>query len=204
MNISLHHDDLPENISFGDSVAIDSEAMGLEIKRDKLCLVQLSQGDGTVHLVKFDITKTYNSPNLVKLLEDENIQKIFHFARFDVAILGYYLNCKINNIYCTKIASKFARTYTDFHGLKDICRELAGKALSKQQQSSNWGAEVLSSAQLKYAAEDVLHLHKIRDKLIQMLEISGRTELVKKCFDFLPTRVEIDLAGWPSLDIFKH
>ncbi|MBT5186728.1 MAG: ribonuclease D [Kordiimonadaceae bacterium] len=203
MTITLHKGDLSSDISFSGAVAIDTEAMGLNNHRDRLCLVQLSSGDGNAHLVQIAAGQT-EAPNLVKLLEDQNIIKIFHFARFDVAILKKYLNADVSPVYCTKIASKLVRTYTDRHGLKDLSRELLNIDMSKQQQSSNWGADQLSDAQLEYAASDVYYLHKMMDKLNEMLETSGRTELAQKCFDFLPTRCALDLAGWQDTDIFAH
>jgi len=178
--------------------------MGLNIKRDNLCLVQISEGDGNAHLVKFDINKGYDAPNLKKLLSDDKILKIFHFARFDVAVIRYYLNVNMNNIFCTKIASRLSRTYTDFHGLKDLCSELLGVSISKAQQSSNWGADELSNAQKKYAAQDVLYLHELKDKLTEMLKNNDRLTLANECFNFLNIRVDLDLNGWSSLDIFKH
>jgi ribonuclease D len=203
MAITLHKGDLPENIKFSDSVAIDTETMGLNPHRDRLCLVQLSSGDGNAHLVQIAAGQN-EAPNLVRLLEDQSVTKIFHFARFDVAVLKQYLNAAVSPVYCTKIASKLVRTYTDRHGLKDLTRELLGIDISKQQQSSNWGADELSKAQLEYAASDVYHLHKMMEKLNVMLETSGRKEIATKCFDFLPTRCELDLKGWNNTDIFAH
>jgi len=178
--------------------------MGLKTKRDRLCVVQLSTGDGNAHLVQFAANSDYKAPNLAKFLNNPQILKIFHFARFDIAALEYYLGVNIDNVYCTKIASRLARTYTEFHGLKDLCNELVGVSISKAQQSSNWGQEELTDAQKKYAAQDVLYLHEIMDKLDKMLEGSGRKDMAQRCFDFLKTRVELDMAGWSSLDIFKH
>lgn len=188
---------------FEGSVAVDTEAMGLNTQRDRLCVIQISAGDGDAHIVHFPTAK-YDSPNLKKYLSDDEIVKIFHFARFDVAILQYYLNININNIYCTKIVSRLARTYTDHHGLKDLCSELLKVNISKNQQSSNWGKKSLTDAQVKYAAQDVLYLHQIREILDEMLEQEGRTELANACFGFLPTRVKLDLLGWFDMDIFKH
>jgi len=199
----LHKGDLPENVKFTGSVAIDTEAMGLNNQRDKLCLVQLSSGDGNAHLVQLD-RKNYNAPNLKAMLADTNIEKIFHFARFDVAILRHYLGVWTKPIYCTKIASRLVRTYTDSHGLKDLCQELLNIKISKQQQSSDWGAEDLSQDQINYAASDVFYLHELKKALDIMLEREGRRELAQKCFDFLPTRAELDLSGWPEEDIFSH
>lgn len=177
--------------------------MGLNNHRDRLCVVQISGGDGHAHLVQID-PSNYDAPNLKSLLADKNITKIFHFARFDVAILYKYLGVWTEPVYCTKIASKLVRTYTDSHGLKDLCQELLAKKISKQQQSSDWGAEVLSKAQIEYAASDVLYLHKIKEALDEMLKREGRTEMADKCFSFLKTRAELDLAGWVNHDIFSH
>lgn len=199
----LHKGDLPADVQFKKSVAIDTEAMGLNNKRDKLCVVQLSAGDGDAHLVQMD-RNSYNAPNLKRLLADETVEKIFHFARFDVAILKQYLGVWTTPVYCTKIASRLVRTYTDSHGLKDLCHELLNKKISKQQQSSDWGAAELSSEQLEYAASDVFHLHEIRQILDEMLVREGRLELARKCFEFLPVRAELDLAGWSEEDIFSH
>lgn len=203
MSISLHKGDLPDDITFNGSVAIDTETMGLNPKRDRLCLVQLSAGDGTAHIVQL-FEGQYDAPNLKKLLTDQNITKIFHFARFDVAVMKEYLGVECTPVYCTKIASRLCRTYTDRHGLKDICRELLSVNLDKQQQSSNWGSEELSQDQLKYAAYDVLYLHKLKEKLDAMLNVNGRTDLAQSCFDFLPTRADLDLNGWNDFDIFQH
>lgn len=203
MAITLHKGDLDANVKFSGAVAIDTEAMGLNPHRDRLCLVQLSSGDGNAHLVQIAAGQT-EAPNLVKLLEDQSIIKIFHFARFDVALLKKSLNADVTPSYCTKIASKLVRTYTDRHGLKDLVRELLNIDISKQQQSSNWGADDLSKAQLEYAASDVYHLHKLMEKLDIMLKTSGRSEMAQKCFDFLPTRCELDLKGWENTDIFAH
>lgn len=203
MAITLHKGDLPNDITFEGAVAIDTETMGLNPHRDRLCLVQLSSGDGNAHLVQIAAGQT-EAPNLVKLLEDSSVTKIFHFARFDVAILKKYLNADVAPVYCTKIASKLVRTYTDRHGLKDLTRELLGIDISKQQQSSNWGADELTKAQLEYAASDVYHLHKMMEKLDKMLDVSGRKEIAYECFKFLPTRCELDLKGWENTDIFAH
>lgn len=203
MSITLHKGDLPDGLKFSGSVAVDSETLGLNINRDKLCLVQLSAGDGTAHIVQLDRTR-YDAPNLRALMADPAIIKIFHFARFDVAVMQRYLGVVTTPIYCTKIASKLVRTYTDRHGLKDLARELAGVELSKQQQSSDWGADEISEAQLAYAASDVLHLHKLKDVLDMMLEREGRLEIAKACFAFLPIRASLDLAGWAEEDIFSH
>lgn len=203
MTITLHQGDLPANLSFGASVAVDTEAMGLNNHRDRLCLVQLSAGDGSAHLVRFDRGQ-YNAPNLKKLLADQSVLKIFHFARFDVAILKHYLGVECTPLYCTKIASTLCRTYTDRHNLRTLCSELLGVELNKQQQSSDWGSGTLTEDQKVYAANDVLHLHRIREKLDVMLEREGRAALAKKLFDFIPVRAELDLTGWPDIDIFAH
>ena len=195
---------MPDNINLGNSVAIDTETMGLNPHRDRLCVVQLSDGGGDAHLVQFSAASDYNAPNLKKLLNNDNIIKIFHFARFDLAVLEYYLKVKISNIYCTKIASRLSRTYTDFHGLKELCSELLNISISKAQQSSNWGGDTLSDAQLKYAAQDVLYLHQIKEILDGMLQKEGRSEVATECFNFLSTRIKLDLLGWTNTDIFKH
>lgn len=188
---------------FKGDIAVDTEAMGLNNRRDRLCVVQLSDGQGDVHLVTFE-WGVYHAPNLVALLSDPARVKLFHFARFDLAIMRHYLGVRVAPVYCTRTASRLARTYTDRHGYKDICKELLGVDVSKQQQSSDWGAATLSSEQIDYAAADVLHLHKLRDKLNEMLKREGRHELVQACFDFLPARAELDLAGWEHDDIFAH
>ena len=203
MNVDLHIGDLPDNISFGNCVAIDTETMGLNPHRDRLCLVQLSAGDGTAHLVRFNMGD-YNAPNLTRLLADTGVIKLFHFARFDVAMLKHYLGVETRPVYCTKIASRLVRTYTDRHGLRDVVKDLLGHEVSKQQQSSDWGDPNLNEAQLKYAAGDVLHLHALKAKLDDMLAREGRTNMAKACFDFLPVRAELDLLGWPEMDIFSH
>ena len=195
--------DLPPNLDLGTVVAIDSETMGLKPHRDRLCLIQLSSGDGNAHLVKFE-QQNYNAPNLVKLLENPDITKIFHYARFDVAVINKYLQAQIDSIYCTKIASKLVRTYTDKHGLKDLCKELLLLDLSKQQQSSDWGAKDLTEEQKIYAASDVLYLHKIKEILDQRLLREGRDELADFCFKFLQTRANLDLIGFENEDIFSH
>jgi ribonuclease D len=203
MSIHLHRGDLPADLVFTGIVAIDTETMGLNPHRDRLCLVQLSAGDGVCHLVQFAADQ-YEAPRLKALLTDTSVTKLFHFARFDVAVLKHYLGVVTTPIYCTKIASKLVRTFTDRHGLKDLCKELIGVELSKQQQSSDWGAEDLSDEQLRYAASDVLHLHALRGKLEEMLAREGRSAHAKACFDFLPTRALLDLEGWPEEDIFAH
>jgi ribonuclease D len=203
MALTLHKGDLPAGLSFGDAVAIDSETMGLNPHRDRLCLIQLSAGDGNCHLVQFAAGQ-YAAPNLKALLQDQSVLKIFHFARFDLAVIRHYLGIDCGPVYCTKVASKLVRTFTDRHGLKDICRDLLGVELSKQQQSSDWGAADLTQEQLVYAASDVLHLHALRRKLDVMLQREGRTEIAAACYRFLPTRARLDLEGWPDVDIFSH
>ncbi len=201
--IELHGDDIPKGLSFNGTVAVDTETQGLNLGRDRLCVVQLSGGDGVCHLVQIR-DGMYDAPNLKALMADTAITKIFHFARFDVAILKRYLNVNVSPIFCTKIASKLVRTYTDRHGLKDITRELLNIELSKEQQSSDWANEKLSDDQLKYAAADVLNLHDIHRKLQAMLIREGRLELAQACFDFLPTRAQLDLDGWDDVDVFAH
>jgi ribonuclease D len=201
--IELHRFDLPEGVTFGDAVAVDTETMGLEPRRDRLCLVQLSAGDGTAHLVHFPEPR-YAAPRLCALLADPAVTKLFHYARFDVAMLRCYLDVAAAPLYCTKIASRLTRTYTDRHGLKDLCKELLDVDLSKQQQSSDWGAAELTAEQLRYAAADVLHLHALRARLDAMLAREGRRQLAEACFRFLPTRAALDLAGWAADDIFQH
>ena len=199
----LHLGDLPSHVTFNNSVAIDTEAMGLLNLRDRLCVVQISSENQEVHLVKFE-PGNFNAPNLTSLLKDPTITKIFHFARFDIAIMKHYLGVMVENLYCTKIASRLARTYTDSHGLKDLCNELLGVKISKQQQSSDWGATNLTQEQIHYAASDVLHLHHLKEKLDVMLLRENRMEIAKSCFKFLPTRAELDLLGWNNFDIFSH
>ena len=203
MTVSLHKGDLPSGLDFGDSVAVDTETMGLDPVRDRLCVVQLSAGDGNAHLVQL-AQGEYDAPNLKALMANPKVTKLFHFARFDMAMMKRYLGVDVAPVYCTKIASKLVRTYTDRHGLKDLCRELLGVDLSKQQQSSDWGAAELTEAQLTYAASDVLYLHELRRGLDAMLAREGRTDLAQRCFSFLPTRVELDLSGWAEQDIFEH
>lgn len=203
MTVHYHKGDLPAGLDLGPAVAIDTETMGLSLTRDMLCVVQLSAGDGDAHVVQMD-RKTYDCPNLKALLSDPGTEKILHFARFDVAMVERYLGVTLTPVFCTKIASKLCRTYTDRHGLKDVTRELIGVDMNKQQQSSDWGADELSPAQLEYAASDVLHLHALRDRLTMMLEREDRMALARACFDFLPTRAKLDLAGWPETDIFAH
>lgn len=201
--ITVHKNDLPSGMNFGSSVAIDTETLGLNPLRDRLCVAQLSAGDGDAHLVQFDGTD-YSAPNLKTLLTDPGVEKIFHFARFDVAVFQQYLGVTTAPIYCTKIASKLARTYTDRHGLKDLCAELVGVELSKAQQSSDWAASELSAAQKMYAASDVLYLHKIKERLEAMLKREGREECARAAFEFLPKRANLDLAGFGEVDIFSH
>src|SRR6202453_2627622 len=201
MAIRVHSGDLPANVDFGAAVAIDTETLGLDVRRDRLCVVQLSGGDGSAEIVQISPGQT-RAPNLERLLSDRDVVKLFHFGRFDMAVLRHAFGIMPEPIYCTKIASKLARTYTDRHGLKDLARELIGVDLSKQQQSSDWGAPALSEAQLAYAASDVLHLHGLRERLDIMLAREGRTALAQACFDFLPTRAKLDLDGWDTEDIF--
>ena len=203
MKVKIHKNDLPSNLNPGKIIAIDTETMGLDYKRDPLCLVQISSGDEEVHLIQIN-RKTFKADNLKKILEDNQIKKIFQFARFDLAVLNYYLKAEINNVYCTKIASKIGRTYTDKHGLKDLCKELLNIELSKQMQSSDWGAEILTEQQINYAASDVLYLHKIKEELDKILIRENRMELAEHCFKFLKHRVTLDLAGWNNQDIFAH
>ena len=203
MKIHFHEGDLPAGVDFGKSVAIDTETLGLNPQRDALCLAQLSGGDGHCHIVRFD-RKSYAAPNVVRLLIDPDVVKIFHYARFDVGVFQKHLKTNPTPIWCTKIASKLVRTYTDRHGLKDLVKELLDVDLSKQQQSSDWGAAKLSDAQLSYAASDVLHLHKLKAILDGMLVREGRQELALKCFEFIGTRAALDLSGWAAEDIFAH
>ncbi|MFC7334615.1 ribonuclease D [Rhodocista pekingensis] len=204
MPIDLHDGDLPDGLDLGPVVAIDTETMGLNPARDRLCLVQLSAGDGRCHLVQFRQGAGYDAPNLKRMLTDPGTLKLFHFARFDIAVMQAYLGVLTGPVYCTKVASKLTRTFTDRHGLKDLCRDLLGVELSKQQQSSDWGADELTAEQLKYAASDVLHLHEIKARLDGMLAREGRTALAQECFRFLPTRALLDLGGWAEPDLFAH
>lgn len=203
MAIRFHRGDLPNLSNYGREVAIDTETMGLHPHRDRLCVVQLSPGDGSADIVQIPQNAS-DAPNLVKLLSDPGVTKIFHYARFDVAVLKNRFGVVTGPVYCTKIASKLVRTYTDRHGLKDLARELLGVDMSKQQQSSDWGAETLTQAQLDYAASDVLYLHDMRRHLDRMLARENRADFARACFDFLPTRARLDLAGWPEIDIFAH
>ncbi len=201
--IKLHKNDLPEGVRFEGAVAVDTETLGLKPHRDRLCVVQLSAGDGTAHLVQLD-GKDWSAPQLKALLTNPAILKVFHFARFDLGVLRQHLGVMTGPVYCTKIASKLVRTYTDRHGLRDLCAELLGVDLSKTQQSSDWGAEALTDQQRYYAASDVLHLHTLKAKLDAMLEREGRVQMVEACFRFLPHRVNLDLAGFEDTDIFAH
>jgi ribonuclease D len=203
MTTTLHQGDLPAGLSFGPSIAVDTEAMGLNHKRDRLCLIQLSGGNGDVHLVQFDGRK-YDAPNLKKLLSDKNTIKIFHFARFDLGLLWACLGVLTAPVYCTKIASRLTRTFAPHHGLKALCRDLLGVELDKQQQTTDWGARTLTPEQLTYAAADVLYLHALRKELDVLLERENRTALARACFDFLPHRALLDIAGWSEEDIFAH
>jgi len=199
----LYQGDLPDDLDLGPIVAIDCETMGLHPHRDRLCVVQLSGGNGDAHLVQVGIGQT-EAPNLARLLEDENVLKLFHFGRFDIAAMYHAFGALTAPVYCTKIASRLVRTYTDRHGLKNLTQELIGVDISKQQQSSDWGAEKLTDAQIEYAASDVLYLHQLREKLNERLVREGRMEMAQACFDFLPMRAKLDLAGWPETDIFAH
>lgn len=202
--VKLYKNDIPSEIlNIQGDLAIDTETMGLNLDRDRLCVLQFSFGGGDAYLVQF-VDKDYSAPNLRKLLNDSKRQKLFHFARFDVAIIKKYLEVDLQNIYCTKIASKLCRTYTDSHGLKELCRELLGTSISKHQQSSYWGNKELTKDQQNYAAGDVLYLHKLRDRLSFMLERENRLELAQKLFSFLPVRADLDLLGWNEIDIFAH
>ena len=203
MTYQLHRGDLPEGLLFGDAVAIDTEAMGLNPHRDRLCVVQLSRGDGDAHLVQLAAGE-YDAPNLRRLFADPAILKLFHFGRFDIAMIYNYLGVMPEPVYCTKIASRLARTFTDRHGLRDLCKDVLGVDLKKEQQSSDWGAATLTEEQLRYAASDVLHLHALRARLDEMLAREERTELARLCFEFLPVRAVLDLEGWAEQDIFAH
>jgi ribonuclease D len=203
MSHLLHRGDLPADLSFGSAVAVDTEAMGLNPHRDRLCLVQLSSGDGNAHLVQF-APGAYEAPRLKALMADPAVTKLFHFARFDLAMIYHYLGVMAGPVYCTKIASRLARTFTDKHGLRDLCKDVLNVDISKQQQSSDWGAATLTEQQLQYAATDVLHLHALRARLDTMLAREGRAGLARAAFEFLPTRVLLDLGGWAEQDIFAH
>jgi ribonuclease D len=203
MAVKLYKGDLPNGLDLGSSVAVDTETLGLVPRRDKLCLVQLSSGDGNAHLVQLD-RSSYDAPNLKALFADPAVTKIFHYARFDVAVIKHYLGIDTAPLYCTKIASKLTRTYTDRHGLKDLVKELLGIELNKQQQSSDWGAYMLSDAQKQYAAQDVIYLHELKSRLDQMLAREGREDIARACFAFVPSRAALDLAGWTEDDVFAH
>ncbi|MDE2029210.1 MAG: ribonuclease D [Alphaproteobacteria bacterium] len=203
MTITLHAGDLPAGLSFGDCVAIDTESMGLNWDRDRLCLVQLSSGDGNAHLVQLS-QERYEAPNLKKLMADPKVMKLFHFARADLAAIYRWLGVMPQPVYCTKIASVLVRTFTDRHSLKDLSKSLISIDLSKEQQTSDWGAPVLTQDQMTYAASDVLYLHKLKAKLDEMLVREGRTELARKVMDFLPVRAELDVLGWRDVDVFSH
>lgn len=199
----LHHADLPDDLDLGPEVAIDCETMGLHPHRDRLCVVQLSSGNGDAHVVQIKQGQT-TAPNLTKLLSDPNVLKLFHFGRFDIAVMYHAFGAVTAPVYCTKIASRLVRTYTDRHGLKNLLQEMLNIDISKQQQSSDWGADTLTEAQVEYAASDVLYLHRLRDELNVRLQREGRLEMAQACFDFLPMRAQLDLAGWPDTDIFAH
>jgi len=203
MTITLHKGDLPATISFGDCVAVDTESMGLNWDRDRICLVQLSSGDGNAHLVHL-AAGDYAAPNLKKLMADPKVIKLFHFARADLAAIKRYLGVMPAPVYCTKVASVLVRTFTDRHSLKDLTKELIGVDLSKEQQTSDWGAPVLTDSQMTYAASDVLYLHRLKARLDEMLAREGRTALAKQAMDFLPVRAELDVAGWRDVDVFAH
>ena len=203
MTITLHHGDLPSEVNLGNIIAVDTEAMGLNNLRDRLCLVQLSSGDGTAHLVQLKAGE-YDAPNLKKLLGDRSVSKIFHYARFDVAIIKHYLGVTCEPLYCTKTASRLCRTYTDKHSLRALCSILLNTDLGKQQQTSDWGAEILTKDQQTYAASDVLYLHDLKEKLDVMLKREGRSEMAQAIMDFIPVRADLDLAGWIETDIFAH
>jgi ribonuclease D len=204
MTVHFHEEDLPAGALAAGPIAVDTETMGLITPRDRLCVVQISDGGGDEHLVRFGPSSDYAAPNLRAVLADPSRLKLYHFGRFDLASIRHYLGVVAAPVYCTKIASRLIRTYTDRHGLKEIVREILGQEISKQQQSSDWGAAELSDAQKEYAASDVRYLHALREKLNERLEREGRMELAQACFDFLPARAELDLAGWPEIDIFAH
>ena len=201
--IHLHQGDLPDDVTFPNVIAVDSETMGLFPGRDPLCLVQISGGDGVAHIIQVD-RETYDAPNLKRILADKDTTTIFHYARFDVRIIKKYLGVETANVYCTRTASKLVRTYTDRHGLRECCKALLDINIDKQQQSSDWGADELTDAQQQYAANDVLHLHALKEELDKRLEREGRTHIAKACFEFLPTQAELDLLGWDDTDMFAH
>ncbi|MCK0129600.1 ribonuclease D [Erythrobacter sp. F6033] len=205
MTVHFHEEDLPDGVLEGTSdLAVDTETMGLITHRDRLCVVQISDGSSDEHLVRFSPGSDYEAPNLTRILADQNRTKLYHFGRFDLAAIQYYLGVEAGPVFCTKIASKLVRTYTDRHGLKNLVDELLGESISKQQQSSDWGGPVLNEAQRDYAASDVRFLHRMRDELIIRLEREGRMDMAQACFDFLPTRAQLDIAGWADHDIFSH
>jgi len=206
VDIELHRHDLPNGLDLGDTIAVDTETMGLNLMRDRLCLVQLSAGDGIAHLVQFPASEgdAYEAPNLKALLADPNRLKLYHFARFDLAAISRYLGVDAAPVYCTRTASRLTRTFTDRHGLKDLCKDILGVDISKQQQTSDWGADELSREQLEYAANDVFFLHELKIRLDALLERHDRVDLAQACFDFLPARAALDLAGWPEIDILAH
>ena len=204
MAVFFHEEDLPEGVMSDGPVAVDTETMGLITHRDRLCLVQISDGQGDEHLVRFAVDSKFDAPNLKAVLADPNRLKLYHYARFDLAAIEYYLGVMAAPVFCTKIASKLTRTYTDRHGLKNLVNELLGAEISKQQQSSDWGAPEINEAQREYAASDVRYLHRLREVLIERLEREGRLEIAQACYDFLPTRARLDIAGWADRDIFSH
>lgn len=205
MSVFLHEGDLPDGVLQGiGPIAVDTETMGLNTHRDRLCLVQISDGGGDEHLVRFGVDSDYAAPNLRRILADAERLKLYHFARFDLAAIEHYLGVTAAPVFCTKIASRLVRTFTDRHGLKELVKELLGTDISKQQQTSDWGSPVLTEAQKEYAASDVRYLHRLRDEFVLRLEREGRTAIAQACFDFLPTRARLDLAGWPEEDIFAH
>ena len=204
MAVHLHHEDLPQDILADGPVAVDTETMGLITSRDRLCLLQISDGNGDEHLVKFNVDSDYKAPNLRAILADPNRLKLYHFARFDLAAIEYYMGVMAAPIFCTKIASKLTRTYTDRHGLKELVREMLSTEISKQQQSSDWGAAELTKAQQEYAASDVRYLHRLHQLFVEKLEREGRTDIAQACFNFLPDRARLDLMGWDEHDIFSH
>lgn len=204
MAVFFHEEDIPKGVLADGPVAVDTETMGLQTHRDRLCLLQISDGNGDEHLVRFGPQSDYGAPNLRAILSDQNRLKLYHFARFDLAAIEHYLGVMAEPVFCTKIASRLIRTYTDRHGLKELVRELLGQDISKQQQSSDWGNPELSEAQRDYAASDVRFLHRLKDELEIRLEREGRADLARACFEFLPDRARLDLAGWPEIDIFAH
>lgn len=204
MKLNYHENDLPNDVKFQGSIAVDTEAMGLNVNRDRLCLVQISDSDQNVHLVHFKASSTYAAPNLKRVLKDPEILKIFHYARFDIMMIQAYLKVQVRSVYCTKIASYLTRTYTNKHSLKDLCKDLLGVELSKQEQTSDWGAETLRQEQLEYAASDVIHLHQLKEKLDATLRRENRTEIANNCFEFLNTRALLDILGMDHEDIFAH